>query len=324
MDISVGGTGGGVCALTLSVCVSLERAQEVLGQCAALWRYFSALNSNNNSGIIVRNVFVNTNYKLTWINFTTSANDTGPDGSDGGVAQLEVSLPPQLRHRQQQSLPTRIRLEVVGSAASVRIRDAGAMHQGFYSAYKVLTHPNSSDQYVADRKDFYIYIKGLGDENDGCSENSTCISQHCLYGRCVCNGDKPVLNDHKCHSAQPIGSKCLHSSQCQWIAGPNAHCNYKGKCRCARNAIPIQIPIYGKYCIEPKVFNDSCIYSEECLLIGTNRYCNEQFKCQCHPGYHYHMGVGCINRPYNHVSPLQPSTTFIWLILVFTFVATIL
>jgi hypothetical protein len=123
----------------------------------------SAQNSNNSSGIIVRNVFVNTNYKLTWINFTTSANDTGPDGSDGGVAQLQVSLPPQLRHRQQRSLPTRIRLEVVGSAASVRIRDAGAMHQGFYSAYKVLTHPNSSDQYVADRKDFYIYIKGLAE-----------------------------------------------------------------------------------------------------------------------------------------------------------------
>ncbi|CAG2118125.1 unnamed protein product, partial [Medioppia subpectinata] len=163
------------------------------------------------------------------------------------------------------------------------------------------------------------------DENDGCDENSTCVSNHCLNGRCVCNGEKPVYQSLKCHTAQPIGGKCLHSSQCQWMAGANAHCNYKGKCRCGKNGVPMHIPIYGKYCIEPKVFNDSCIYSDECQLIGTNRYCNEHFKCHCIPGYHYQMGVGCIAGSHSAGPPLHiTSHVWLWLSLALVFVTTTL
>jgi hypothetical protein len=93
-----------------------------------------------------KKVKAKTNYKLTWINFTTNDNS----------AQLFVSLPPKLRVRQQAGEETRLTIEVFGGNATLRIREISGMHIGLYSAYRVL---NTSNLYQ--RKDFYIAVTGI-------------------------------------------------------------------------------------------------------------------------------------------------------------------
>ncbi|XP_054156995.1 uncharacterized protein LOC128955356 [Oppia nitens] len=291
--------------------------------------------------IYEQNVTAKRGYKVTWLNFTdlksiNNDNNTNASVSDttyGGQLlseksanisglHLVVAMPPQLRYRQQQRLPTRVRIEMVNNSAYIIIKEPNGIHRGFYSAYKV--YDNTTHQLVTERRDFFINIHGLNESNQHCNEDADCFSNFCLNNQCLCSDDKPVLDDHKCIAAQPIVSKCLHSSQCQFIAGPNAECSYKRKCRCANNGRTIHIPKYGLYCITPKGYNDSCIFSEECLMIGSNRYCNEMFRCQCRHNYYHQTGTGCV-RALAVVSsgPTTMSTIInVWCFLVIIFLAT--
>ena len=45
-------------------------------------------------------------------------------------------------------------------------------------------------------------FEGLSKENEVCSEDTDCESNHCLNNSCVCNRDKPVLIHHKCYSGE--------------------------------------------------------------------------------------------------------------------------
>lgn len=96
-----------------------------------------------------KKVKAKTNYKLTWINFSTS--DT--------TAELYVSLPPILRIRQQAGEETRLTVDVINGNATLRIREISGMHNGFYTAYKVV-HLSNNKSYVDQQKDFFIAVTG--------------------------------------------------------------------------------------------------------------------------------------------------------------------
>lgn len=242
-----------------------------------------------------KKVKAKTNYKLTWINFSTV------DAS----AELFVSLPPKLRLRQQAGQDTRLTIDVINGNATLRIKEISGMHIGFYTALKVLKYNISNDSYVDQRKDFYIAVTDLGKEGVYCYEDSACLSNHCIKYRCVCNREKPVPFQHNCYSAEPIGSSCYYSKQCEFIAGFNSECNHRSMCGCEKNSFPINIPFYGKYCIEPKGYDENCTFSEECQAIGANRYCSHDYKCRCIPGYTYKTGSGCRNTAISHCNNIS-------------------
>ena len=114
--------------------------------------YNSVQNDYNLTTVILKNVEANKNYMFKWTDFID-----GPTRP-----QLVVSLPPQLRLRQQSALPTRLKIEVVDSNANFRIRQASLMHQGFYTAFKVINNSidGNSYEFVDEKRNFYINVIG--------------------------------------------------------------------------------------------------------------------------------------------------------------------
>ena len=115
--------------------------------------YNSVQIHHNLSSVILKNVDAKRNYMFKWLDF-----------SDGHTSQpqLVVSLPPQLRLRQVSALPTQVKIEVTDTFASFRIREASLMHQGFYTAFKVINNSIDGNAYhfVDERRNFYINVIG--------------------------------------------------------------------------------------------------------------------------------------------------------------------
>lgn len=104
--------------------------------------------------VIHKNVEAKKNYMFKWVDFIDD-HSTRP--------QLVVSLPPQLRLRQQSPLPARIKFEVVDTNANFRIREASLIHQGFYTAFKIInnTIDGNSYEFIEEKRNFYINVIGI-------------------------------------------------------------------------------------------------------------------------------------------------------------------
>lgn len=114
----------------------------------------NSIPSNYNvSSSAFKSVPAKSNYSISWTRFASN-ND-----SDKDRVQLLVSLPPQLRVMQQRGEDIGITIDVVQGNATITLTNVARVHNGPYSAYKVINKQLKSE--IVARKDFHINVIGI-------------------------------------------------------------------------------------------------------------------------------------------------------------------